>query len=102
MGGLLVVGLNCFYAIVFVTPLMLALFSLAQAGGVPRTWPVSGCGRPCWGSWWGWRCVLVLNRSLAQHLERARVECEGALEAVAGARRVLERARCPAGAGAAV
>ena len=135
MGAELVVGINYSYAIVFVTPLTLALSSLAQAGGGAQDL----AGERLWATVLGALvglavCALVPNRSLAQHLERARAECEGALELVAGgggaherrrlgrsvvalaraldlaagepvsdgvridgARRVLQRARCPAG-----
>lgn len=84
MGAELVVGTNYSYAIVFVTPLTLALSSLAQAGAGAQDL----AGERLWATVLGALagvavCALVPNRSLAQHLERARTECEGALESVA-------------------
>lgn len=93
MGAELVVGTNYSYAIVFVTPLTLALSGLAQGGGAQEL-----AGERLWATVLGALvglavCALVPNRSLAQHLELARTECEAALEVVAGGAGAHQRRR---------
>lgn len=94
MGAELVVGTNYSYAIVFVTPLTLALSSLAQSGGGVQDLAGERLWTTVLGALVGLAvCALVPNRSVVQHLERARAECEAALELVAGGGGAHERRR---------
>ncbi|WP_017611603.1 FUSC family protein [Nocardiopsis salina] len=77
MAAELVVGTNYSYAIVFVTPLTLALSSLAHPAAAAQDL----AGERLWATVLGALvglvvCALLPNRTAAEHLEQARAECE--------------------------